>query len=317
MKLLIFLLCLAVSSSLWAENIPTPSQAISFNIKADGRQWVSEPTKANTSGFITRLIPQGDSIAAWRELVVHQIVFTTMPETGYVKQWEAGLTASDAKAEVKETANADGSITVSYTSPAADETGIRRFIKGEDGIYMLAYQIRPGLKTDAAFRLWTGIVDAAVLIPNPERSKSSFSFKNVRYIFRDGGPDSKEFTPPGQEDLDHWADMITINTYKNVGDVNQLGSVAEAVLRNYKANGAKILGAHSLPGTPDKPAEYFIAAVFGRSEFFEAAFARFKFIHGVGVAIVYSHRFYGTSAGERMSAWLRDNGQSTEDALMN
>ncbi|HTQ29677.1 MAG TPA: hypothetical protein VMI53_00565 [Opitutaceae bacterium] len=316
MKLLIFMLCLAIPSSLWAENIPTPRQAIKFNIKADGRQWVSEPTKANASGFTTQLIPKGDSVKAWREVAIYQIVFTTTPQAGYVKQWEAGLTGSDAKARVRETANTDGSITVTYTSPAADETGVCRFITGEDGIYMLAYQIRPDLKTDAAFKLWTGIVDDAVLIPNPERPKPSLSFKNVRYIFRDGGENSSEFTPAGQEDLAHWTDMITINVYKDLGDETQLASVAENVLKNYKANGATILGTRSIPGTAAKPTEYFIAAAFGRPELIEAVFVRFRLVKGGGLVIVYSHRLYGNSVGDQMSAWLRDNGQSTENALL-
>ena len=56
--------------------------------------------------------------------------------------------------------------------------------------------------------------------------------------------------------------------------------------------------------------------VFGRLNFIEAAFARFKLVDGVGCSIVYSHRIYGEKIGDQMSAWLKDNGPKTEKMLM-
>jgi hypothetical protein len=56
--------------------------------------------------------------------------------------------------------------------------------------------------------------------------------------------------------------------------------------------------------------------VFGRSNFIEVAFARFKLVGGVGCSIVYSHRIYGQKVGDQMSAWLNDNGAKMERTLM-
>jgi hypothetical protein len=56
--------------------------------------------------------------------------------------------------------------------------------------------------------------------------------------------------------------------------------------------------------------------VFGRPNFIEVAFARFKLVDGVGCSIVYSHRIYGAKVGDQMSAWLNQNGAKTEKALM-
>jgi hypothetical protein len=76
------------------------------------------------------------------------------------------------------------------------------------------------------------------------------------------------------------------------------------------------LRTNSVPFTPDPPAEHFIAVVFGRPNFIEVAFARFKLVDGVGCSIVYSHRIYGAKVGDQMSGWLKDNGPKTETMLM-
>ena len=91
---------------------------------------------------------------------------------------------------------------------------------------------------------------------------------------------------------------------------------ANAVLENYKSHGGRVLRTDSVPRTTDRPAEHFIAVVFGRSNFIEAAFARFKLVDGVGCSIVCSHRIYGEKVGDQMSKWLNDNGQKMEKMLM-
>ena len=91
---------------------------------------------------------------------------------------------------------------------------------------------------------------------------------------------------------------------------------ANAVLENYKSHGGRTLRTNSVSRTPDRPAEQFVAAIFGRANFLEAAFARFKLVDGVGCSIVYSHRIYGEKVGDQMSKWLNDNGPKMEKALM-
>jgi hypothetical protein len=56
--------------------------------------------------------------------------------------------------------------------------------------------------------------------------------------------------------------------------------------------------------------------VFGRPNFIEVAFARFKLVDGAGCSIVYSHRIYGEKIGDKMSAWLNDNAPKIERTLM-
>jgi hypothetical protein len=147
-------------------------------------------------------------------------------------------------------------------------------------------------------------------------AKSAFVFDGVGYLHRWSLHHQHEFTPEGQEDLEKWSDMITINVYPDAYDGEALATKANAVLENYKSHNGKVLGTSSVPRTPRQPAEHFIAVVFGRPNFIEVALARFKLVDGLGCSIVFSHRIYGEKIGDQMSAWLKNNGAEKEKALM-
>jgi hypothetical protein len=147
-------------------------------------------------------------------------------------------------------------------------------------------------------------------------AKPAFVFDGVGYLHRWSSNTQHEFTPEGQEDLEKWSDMITVNVYPDAHDADALAAKANAVLENYKSHHGMVLRTNSLPRTPDRPAEHFIAVAFGRPNFIEVAFARFKLVEGVGCSIVYSHRIYGEKVGDQMSPWLDHNGAKIERTLM-
>jgi len=148
------------------------------------------------------------------------------------------------------------------------------------------------------------------------KSKTTLNFNQTEYIHRWAQNDLHEFTPPGQEDLSKWTDMLSINVYRQVKDGEGLASVANQVLENYKQQKGRVLRTVSIPRTVEKPAEHLIVVVMGRPTFLEAVQARFKLIGGKGVSIIYSHRVYGEKAGPEMSTWLKDHGPSLEKVLM-
>ena len=167
-------------------------------------------------------------------------------------------------------------------------------------------------------RLGSGrITQAAADTAATTQGKAAFVFGGVDYFHRWSENDQHEFTPTGQDDLQKWSNMITINVYSSAHDGDALAMKANAVLENYKSHGGRVLRTDSVPRTSDRSAEHFIAVVFGRPNFLEAALARFKLINGVGCSVVYSHRIYGEKVGDQMSRWLKDNGSKIEKTLMN
>ena len=145
---------------------------------------------------------------------------------------------------------------------------------------------------------------------------AAFSFADVEYFHRFTKGDQHEYTPAGQEDLKAWTDMVTIHFYRRAKDGEALAATANAVLENYKASKAIVVKTDSVPRTRDKPAEHLIVVIFGRPEFIEVAFARFRMHGGVGTAVIYSHRIYGRKIGHEMSAWLEKAGPAIERNLM-
>ena len=153
-------------------------------------------------------------------------------------------------------------------------------------------------------------------IATSRAAEPAFVFRGVGYFHRWSEKEQHEFTPEKQEDLEKWSDMMTVNGYPNVDDGEGLASTANAVLENYKKHQAKVLKTNSVPRTANRPAEHFIAVVFGRPDFIEVTFARFKLVEEKGFSFVYSHRIYGEKIGDQMSAWLEANGEAVEKALM-
>jgi len=144
----------------------------------------------------------------------------------------------------------------------------------------------------------------------------SFTFANVNYFHRFTDKDQHEYTPAGQEDLKAWTEMVTLLVYRNVKDGEGLAATANRVLDTYKANKAVVVKTESVPRTQNKPAEHLIVVIFGRPEFIEVAFSRFRMYEGLGSAVVFSHRIYGKAVGNLMQQWLEKNGQTTEANLM-
>ena len=172
------------------------------------------------------------------------------------------------------------------------------------------------LRTPVALAIACGLLDAEQTRAAAESGKSAFVFDGVGYLRRWSMNHQHEFTPEGQEDLEKWSDMITINVYPDAHDGEALATKANAVLENYKSHNGKVLRTSSVPRTPKQPAEHFIAVVFGQPNFIEVAFARFQLVDGLGCSIVYSHRIYSEKIGDQMSAWLKNNGAEKEEALM-
>jgi hypothetical protein len=142
------------------------------------------------------------------------------------------------------------------------------------------------------------------------------TFNGQEYVHRWSHQGQNEFTPAGQEDLDHWTDMVTINVPQGASTPEALADLANRVLNLYQSGG-HILRTDSKPRTEGHEAEHLIVGVLGDKKFLEAAFARLLMADKKqGVVVVYSHRIYGAEVGPAMSTWLEKNGAGVEKALM-
>lgn len=176
MKHLFGILAALCVTALTQAGVPTLAMSFDF-LTTDPRKWTPAHQDGNELGVIMELVPEGDDIAVWKELVVHRIGFTDASVRKFVDVRKGGLTNAAPEAGWKEDVAKDGSILITYTAQKADEFGMRRFIKGPDGIYMLAYNVRPKLKDKKRLKLWKTILSDASLIPNPEKTKKTAAEK--------------------------------------------------------------------------------------------------------------------------------------------
>jgi hypothetical protein len=153
----------------YAKNVPTPDMAISFNMNRDPKKWDGQLVTAEEWGFIFEFVPHGETTNTWTEMVEQQIGFTPTSLRNYVDVWKAGMLRADTKIVFNEQTRKDGSLVVAYASATGQEISVRRFIKGNDGIYMLAYLVRPKSRDDSRLNIWIDIIDAAELVHNPNK----------------------------------------------------------------------------------------------------------------------------------------------------
>lgn len=162
-----------------------------------------------------------------------------------------------------------------------------------------------------------GVTPGSSTVPEAanEPKPLTLAFNDTEYVHRYSTNGLHEFTPDGQNDLQQWSDMLSINVYADAHDGEALSQIANKVLSVYKSHKGMVLRTDSVPRTQDSSAEHLIVVMFGRPEFIEAVQSRFLLRDNVSMAVIHSHRIYGRMAGDEMSAWLEKNGPGLEQAL--
>ena len=156
-----------------AKFVPTPDSAMSFRLGDDPRNWTMVFSNGDRGAIIAEFTINQEDIDHWSEMVAQQIDFVPLPLDQHFRNWVAMLKHADPKIVINFDHLADGSILATYDSQAFDELSVRRFIKGSDGVYMLAYHVRHRLKKPEIWSVWTAIVANASLVRNPEKKSPS------------------------------------------------------------------------------------------------------------------------------------------------
>lgn len=172
------------------------------------------------------------------------------------------------------------------------------------------------LRAALALGLFVALGAAALPALSPTvPPRAQVKFRGLDFQLRFSKGDQHELTPPGQEDLKKWQEMLTFNFYPNVRDGEALAKTANSVLGAYKEAKAIVVRTNSVPAKADRPAEHLVAVLFPQPDFIEAAFTRFVLRDGKGVGITFSYRKYG-KVGNEMSEWLKANGPEIEKEIM-
>jgi hypothetical protein len=142
-----------------------------------------------------------------------------------------------------------------------------------------------------------------------------FNFNGQIWSHRWSGDGQHEFLPGGDTDLQTWQEMITLLVFEEVDTDEALERVASNTLGFYSDSGT-LLRAEVFQRAETSDPEYLLVAVLAVNGVVEAVFNHTRMVDGVGAATVYSHRFYGDTASDEVSAWLQTHGAHMENTLL-
>src|SRR5215471_6114954 len=113
---------------------------IRYHLEKDRRTWLPQYPLTNGPVVTIEWTLQGDSIDSWKEMFDVKSILTKDSVRQHLDIWKSLLIRADPKVVVEEQKNADGGLTVTYSSLAGNEMGISRYFQGSDGIYILSYR---------------------------------------------------------------------------------------------------------------------------------------------------------------------------------
>jgi hypothetical protein len=157
----------------------------------------------------------------------------------------------------------------------------------------------------------------AVATPNSQSpATAKVTFRGTEYLLRSLDGKTYEFTPPGQEDLSAFTDMLALNLFPTAHDQEALDTITSRTLAIAQGAKATILRTISVSASGNQPGEHFFAAVVPTPHDVDFDATRFVLVDKQVVGVYYTHRSYGQSAAATASAWGTKNAADVEQQLL-
>jgi hypothetical protein len=157
----------------------------------------------------------------------------------------------------------------------------------------------------------------AVATPNSQSpATAKVTFRGTEYLLRSLDGKTYEFTPPGQEDLSAFTDMLALNLFPTAHDQEALDTITSRTLAIAQGAKATILRTISVSASGQQPGEHFFAAVVPTPHDVDFDATRFVLVDKQVVGVYYTHRSYGQSAAATASAWATKNVADVEQQLL-
>jgi hypothetical protein len=157
----------------------------------------------------------------------------------------------------------------------------------------------------------------AVAKPNSQSpAMATVTFRGTEYLLRPLDGKTYEFTPPGQDDLSAFTDMLALNQFPTAHDQGALDTISSRTLAIAQGAKATILRTISVPASGQQPGEHFFSAVVQNPHSVDFDATRFVLVDKQVVVVYYTHRTYGQSAAATTSAWVAKNAAEVEHQLL-
>jgi hypothetical protein len=142
------------------------------------------------------------------------------------------------------------------------------------------------------------------------------TFRGTEYLLRSSQGTTYDFTPPGQEDLSTFTDMLELNLYPAAHDQEALATITSRVRAIAQSAKATILPTISASASGQQPGEHFFAAVLPTPHGVDFDAIHLVLVDKQGYGVFYTHRSYGESAAGKTSEWVTKNSADVEQQLL-
>jgi hypothetical protein len=160
----------------------------------------------------------------------------------------------------------------------------------------------------------TGLAATATDLPSPATAR--VTFQGTEYLLRSSHGNTSDFTPPGQEDLSTFTDMLELNQYPGAHDQQALATITSRTLAIAQGAKATILRTIPVSAPGQQPGEHFLALVLPTPHGVDFDAIRFVLVDNQAVGVFYTHRSYGQSAAGTTSGWVTKNAADVEQQLL-
>lgn len=145
---------------------------------------------------------------------------------------------------------------------------------------------------------------AAFLAPaDASRPPPSLRIGALTYEHRGSDGDLHEFTPAGQDDLERYAEMVTLPPSPARGE-DELERYTDEKAEVARRRGGDVLSNRCEPATPTHVADCTLLVVYAQADHVELAVAKHMAVAGTIVPVLFAHREYGDGADARAEAWI-------------
>jgi hypothetical protein len=161
----------------------------------------------------------------------------------------------------------------------------------------------------------TAALAAAATLDLPSPATARVTFRGTEYLLRSSQGHTYDFTPPGQEDLSAFTDMLELNLYPAAHDQEALATITSRVRAIAQGAKATILPT-SVSASGQQPGDHFFAAVLPTPHGVDFDAIHFVLVDKQGYGVFYTHRSYGESAAGKTSEWVTKNAADVEQQLL-
>jgi len=139
-----------------------PKYSFGIPFPKDGHEWQVSTETDTGQGYIKEMIPAGDQIDDWKELLTQQVLPIPLTPMEFKDRFKDFFLQKEPDSTFEDEVAPDG-VLIRTVSKVGKEISLRKIVSRDGAIYSVSYNIRPKLANAEKLRQWRNIIRNAKL----------------------------------------------------------------------------------------------------------------------------------------------------------